>query len=247
MRYIPMATVALLLLALSLACAQGLTEDDVRRIVQEGGVAAPTGVPGPAGPEGPQGIPGAQGEPGPQGEPGVQGPRGEQGETGVQGPQGERGVEGKQGPAGPRGPKGDAGAAGTVVIATPAPTPTSVATPTRRPTPTPTPVPQDLASTENANLWVYLSQGEYGWLLVEVDSAFDVDAFDMDVFVDGSEYCNPNRVYADEGAYELSCESEEKQHTSVSRVSVQTRTGDLRCGRNFQSTAQLTIFACAWR
>ena len=94
-------------------------------------------------------------------------------------------------------------------------------------TATPNPPPENLANAIQANLWVYLSQdpdiSEY--LSVEADPAFDVDAFDLDVFVDGSEYCNPNRMYADEGAYEMSCEFEEKTHTSVQRVSGQT--GDL--------------------
>ena len=112
------------------------------------------------------------------------------------------------------------------------------------------PPPENLANATQANLWVYLSQdpdlSEY--LSVKAAPAFDVDAFDLDVFVDGSEYCNPNRMYADEGTYEMSCEFEEKTHTSVQRVSGQTRNlGDLRCEKNFQSSNRVTIFACAWR
>lgn len=48
-------------------CQQGLTEDDVRRIVQEYAISGP---PGPVGPSGPQGDPGPQG---PQGIPGPMG------------------------------------------------------------------------------------------------------------------------------------------------------------------------------
>ena len=157
------------------------------------------------------------------------------------------------GAQGPPGPKGDTAATGRTVAATPAPTralptpaPTRVpSTPT--PAPTPTPIP-DLANTTRANLWIYPSDGESGWLEVYADPAFDVDAFDLDVFVEGSEYCNPNRIYGDEGAFELSCEILEILHMSVNRVSAQASgIGDLRCERNFQSDATETIFACAWR
>lgn len=147
--------------------------------------------------------------------------------------------------------------------ATPTPTPRPTATPSPTATPTATPVPNEectltepvnLATTECANLWIALSQRPNlpSHLRVEANTAFDIGAFDLEVFVDGSEYCNPNAMYADEDWYVMGCGFEEKLHTAVQSVSAQTTEipdvmGDLRCGRNLQSTAQHTIFACVFR
>ena len=69
--------IGLIALALTLVgCQQGLTEEDVRRIVQE------YAVPGPPGPQGP---PGAAGSQGPKGDPGPTGPQGPRGPQGVPG------------------------------------------------------------------------------------------------------------------------------------------------------------------
>ena len=99
----------LLIMFICLACSAGLTEQEVRQIVQEYSVPGPKGDQGDVGPQGPKGD---------QGETGKQGPRGDQGETGKQGPRGDQGETGKQGPrgdqgdVGPQGPKGDQGDVG---------------------------------------------------------------------------------------------------------------------------------------
>lgn len=143
-----------------------------------------------------------------------------------------------------------------LVIATPTPGPTPLATPTPKPTATPRPVPTpaatptpkpDLSATLRAALWINIYDGEYSWFEVYANPAFDVDAFDLSVFVDGKEYCNPNRIYADDGDVELSCETDNRPHTAVSRVSVQTPRGDLRCEKHHTSERQRTVFACGWR
>ena len=54
-------------------------------------------------------------------------------------------------------------------------------------------------------------------------------------------------MYADEGAYEVSGEFEEKVHSSVTNVSAQTSIGDLRCARHVQSDDQVSVFAYDWR
>ena len=82
---------------------------------------------------------------------------------------------------------------------------------------------------------------------MSADPSVDVDKYDLTLLVDGSEYCNTTRMYADEGWYELGCESEERLHDYVERVSAQTPKGDLRCERNFQSNKDRSIFACDWR
>lgn len=239
----------------AVGCAANLTEDDVRRIAREEVVTGPPGPPGPQGeqgpqglqgipgPQGPAGIDGQQGLPGPQGE---AGPPGETGARGVPGPKGDTGPRGPRGSQGPPGPKGDTGTTGRTIVATPHPTPTRIL-PTLAPTPTQI---VDLTNAKLANLWVYLSNASSrpDYLHVEIDPAFDADAFDIDLFVDGVEYCNANRVYGDEGRYEMGCESfQEQSHSSVQRVSVQTSLGDLRCARNVASDARETAFACAWR
>lgn len=129
----------------------------------------------------------------------------------------------------------------------PTPTPAPTVTPTVTPTSTATPVPIDLINTDTAALWVLLTNSEYGRIDAYADPAFDVDVFDLDVFVDGEEFCNTSRIYGDEGPHELSCVVLERLHTSVQRVSVQTPLGDLRCARNVNSDASQSIFACTWR
>ena len=114
------ATILLMLAvpALLIGCASGLTESEVRRIVQEEAVQGPQGEPGPIGPRGPQGergtagLPGVPGEAGPQGEQDVAGPMGLTGAAGPMGLTGAAGPKGDIGLAGPAGPKGDIGLAG---------------------------------------------------------------------------------------------------------------------------------------
>ena len=123
-------SIVLLLMATGLACSGGLSEDEVRQIVQESvatgpqGDAGPDGPQGEAGPPGPKGGVGPQGSSGPQGEvglagpaglpgvPGLPGPRGNQGPAGERGRDGERGLRGQVGPLGPTGPQGEAGPKG---------------------------------------------------------------------------------------------------------------------------------------
>ena len=112
---------AIVVIILSWGCASGLTENEVRTIVQEYQMAGPQGSPGPqgqqgeAGMQGPQGVPGPRGETGPEGPQGIQGERGEQGpkgDQGLAGPQGERGLQGERGQTGPQGPQGMPGETG---------------------------------------------------------------------------------------------------------------------------------------
>ena len=129
------------------------------------------------------------------------------------------------------------------VTATPKPTSTPRPTATLRPTPTPA---VSLSETTRANMWVYFTN-DADRLAVYADPAFDLDEFDLDLFVDGVEYCNAARIYGDDGPLEMSCESEYRSHATVQRVSAQTPIGDLRCERNDASDSSETVFACAWR
>ena len=98
-----------LLILLTAACASGLTESEVREIVQE------HSTPGPAGPQGERGLAGESGPPGergPQGEQGVAGNQGPQGSPGEPGPHGEPGAQGEPGQVGPQGPRGEMGPRG---------------------------------------------------------------------------------------------------------------------------------------
>ena len=231
---------------LATACVSGLTEEEVRRIIQEENVAVPQAEPGPPGAQGSSGPRGEAGPPGAKGAPGPQGP------VGPQGPKGDMGPSGEQGSQGPKGDQGPPGAAGQLVVSTLVPTPTRRVAATPSPTAMPSSTTENLAETTQANLWVILSNdGDLGgeYLVVKVDLAFDLEAFGMNVFVDGVEYCASNRMYGDEGAYGMGCESfQEIQHASAIRVSAQTMSlGDLRCQRNVASTARQSVFACAWR
>ena len=118
----------------------------------------------------------------------------------------------------------------------------------------PPPPPSQLSQTTEAVLWVTVSQHPQltERLLVHADTAFDIDTFDLEVFVDGTEYCNGSKIYGDEGNYKLGCGSDVKVHTSVSSVSAQTADfpdllGDMRCERNSYSNDERSVFACEWR
>lgn len=128
----------------------------------------------------------------------------------------------------------------------PAPTPTAAPTPEPTATPVPTPTEVPLEEVTVASLWVYLVN-EYDYITPYVDSSADFEEFELTVIVDGVEHCNPTRMYGDEGRYEMSCGVQEVAHESVERVSVQSPLGDLRCRRNVASTADESVFACAWR
>jgi hypothetical protein len=241
-----------LLLLVSLACAQSsLTEDDVRSIAQEyAGAPGAQGLPGPQGDTGLQGSQGSKGDPGLQGLQGEVGERGSQGQPGPKGADGTDGVPGSQGPRGLKGDKGDTGPIGPQGPAGSSASSTGSTTTTPNSTPIPSANDDDWANAVEANLWIHLRQepGLADYLQVFADPAFDVESFALTVFVDGVSYCNSDDFYGDEGAYELSCEFEEKSHTSVKQVSADVDDlGGLRCVRHSESTAVETIFACRWR
>ena len=115
---------------------------------------------------------------------------------------------------------------------------------------TPVPTPESESPSSQVVLWVILANDHMSLsdrLQVYVDTEVDIEEFALNIFVDGVEFCNPNRMYADEGRYEMSCESLYKAHSSVMRVSAQSDSGDLRCRRSDQSTEEETVFACEWR
>ena len=118
---------------------------------------------------------------------------------------------------------------------------------TPEPTSTPEPTAVPLSETDQAAMWVQLSQGEHGWMDVEVDVAFDLDDYVMTLFLDGEDCYQGSRMYADEAWYDMSCGVLEVPHASIQRVSAQTSEGDLRCERNVASTATETLFACEFR
>ena len=260
-----------LLILLATSCqSQGLTEAEVVELIRQHSTPGPKGPPGPQGNPGPQGIPGVQGPAGEQGErgaQGLQGPAGERGDQGVPGPrgvQGRQGLQGEQGPHGEPGPQGLQGPAGAQgppgppgstrpSAPTPIPTLMPVATSTPSPTPipvsTPTPTAGSGESDADIVMWVILKDNSrYSWVDVWLDTEFDADEFDINVFVDGQEFCNPTRIYADEGRYETSCATREKAHTDVERVSVQAEQGDMRCRRfASRSTLEESVWGCAWR
>lgn len=151
----------------------------------------------------------------------------------------------------------------TIIIVTPSTTPTATpprratatstrtpsATATARPTLTPTTDPTDLADADRSALWVLLlnDSGTGQYLSVYADPAFDVNTFGLTVIVDGRSFCNPEDIYGDEGALEMSCASLQRAHTSVQNVSARTENRALRCVKNKHSDAERTVFACAWR
>ena len=167
---------ALVSIAVFVACAAGMTETEVREIARDEMVLvpAPTGIPGPQGPPGEKGLPGVTGPIGITGIAGPIGITGIAGPMGAAGPQGERGIEGLQGDIGPQGPKGDKGDTGAVgpqgppgpagaspsVTARPGPTPTPKSTAAPTPTATPTqPVIVEISGVGTKTKRIELSEG----------------------------------------------------------------------------------------
>ena len=114
---------------------------------------------------------------------------------------------------------------------------------------TPTKMPTEPVLVEEADLWVkFTKESSSNRMTISVDPSFDVARFDLDLFVDGKEFCNTSRMYADEGYYSnISCDGDEREPAEVERVSAQTPDGDLRCRRSALSDAQQTLFACTFR
>ena len=96
-------------------------------------------------------------------------------------------------------------------------------------------------------MWVYLSNTSGGHLEVFVDPPFDIERYDLDLFLDGVQLCNTQRMYSDEGQYEMGCSRPDRDHSAIQRISAQTPKGDLRCGRNTASDVSESVFACRWR
>ena len=113
--------------------------------------------------------------------------------------------------------------------------------------PQPTPAPSE--SHADIVMWVILGGNNIlGWLVMWLDTEFDADEFDIDIFIDSERYCNPDRIYADEGRYKAGCGDLEKTHTDVERMSVQAEQGDMRCRRfASRSTPTESVWGCAWR
>lgn len=149
------------------------------------------------------------------------------------------------------------------ITASPAPTATPVpsltpmstasSSPMATPVPTPTPSPPppsrrvDLVNLEMASLWIALIDGGYGLVMV-ANPAFDVDTLESSVWVNGVDYCNTDRIYADEDLRQLSCQSLQVPHATSYNLSAQVGLlKDFRCERNSQSDQRRTIFACSWR
>ena len=142
----------------------------------------------------------------------------------------------------------------------PTPTPTqsikvlepiiAVATRTAPLPPTPTPAPPTstptLAETNNAALWIIISNRQQnGQLKVGVSPAFYEWAMHLFVLVEGEEYCNPDEVFDKDEYYEMACGALAMSHPSVEDVSVRSIShGPFRCERNFQSKDWHSIFAC---
>ena len=115
--------------------------------------------------------------------------------------------------------------------------------------PQPTPSPDE--DPYSVVMWVIIgtpSSGRYS--PVWIDTEFDADSLDLRVFIDGEQFINGTKIYADEGRYEL-LSTLTQAHTGVQKISVQSRSddiSDMRC-RKFPSMSSEveTVFGCEWR
>ena len=73
---------------------------------------------------------------------------------------------------------------------------------------------------------------------------FDAAQYMFSVFVDGTEYCNIDQIYADD-IYPMGCAFELKTHSSVQQVSASLYLGaNLTCARNYISDSDWSVFTC---
>ena len=105
-------------------------------------------------------------------------------------------------------------------------------------------------------MWVYIlgEERSYGgtWWEVYADPAFDVDTYDLSVFINGKEFCNTNAIYGDLGQVELSCAGYEPQGAiqmyATVGASFTSRGEVLECAQNKASRPpNRLVFACRAR
>ena len=120
--------------------------------------------------------------------------------------------------------------------------------------PVDTPSADESEHDENVVMWIIVSNRRFFDELrldAYIDTEVNVEEYALVVFIDGQEWHNPNRMYGDEGRYQLSASSIQQGttiHTSVGSVSIQSEQGDLRCRKSdSRSTAEETVFECIWR
>ena len=103
-------------------------------------------------------------------------------------------------------------------------------------------------------MWVYIEQVETGrWERWEVyaDPAFDVDQYDLNLFIDRKEFCNPSKIYGDLQAMEMSCASYEHRGSTpdmYATVDIGFRQeAVLVCAKHRDSRHNRLIYACRFR
>ena len=117
--------------------------------------------------------------------------------------------------------------------------------------PTPTQAPptaaDPLANAVRAAMWIYF-RSPLGTLEVIVDVPFDVEPKGLKLSVDGANYSNRERIFADAGLSVVSVGHEFRLHSSVKRVSAHVDgLGDMRCVKQARQPKEIeTVFGCEW-
>ena len=114
------------------------------------------------------------------------------------------------------------------------------------PTPTPTPTPALRPDWGVVPLFVGLTNDSDGYLQPILHSTVNLPEYSVTLLVEFLEYCNKNRIYADELAIVGDCDSSMLPHSAVENVSVQTRVGaDFWCRKNYRvSDDESALWGC---
>ena len=133
-----------------------------------------------------------------------------------------------------------------VPTSTPVPTATPLPTPTPTLVPTSTPVPTPEPNWDKIPFAVALRNDTDGYLQPIVYSALDMPAYSVTLLIGLLEFCNTNRMYADEYTLVDGCASSKILHSSVNMVSVQTKMGwDFWCRRNDEGLVSgISLWGC---
>ena len=95
------------------------------------------------------------------------------------------------------------------------------------------------------------STGRTSWD-VYAAPAFDIDQFDLNLFIDRQEFCNADPIYADLSAVKMGCESyEPRSNTPEIYATLDRGLGRqprvMVCAKDVASKPTAIVYACRWR
>ncbi len=115
-------------------------------------------------------------------------------------------------------------------------------------------VERTLSNTDRASIWVFIWDGDYGWMEASAQTSRDVPIFELDVTVAAGirtdTFCNAEQMFQNQ-PQELSCATPEFSITQVTDVRAcidcPWNPTHFRCEKNDASRANVHVYACELR